>query len=125
MSCWGVLWPTQPSDSVLLSVAIAVEQLHFKTPEELRSKVGEAPELPASGGGARREEEPKLRWVAAVGGRRRSCGEWGRAGAGRAARRPAVPGEEFGRRRRWLGMLVPTGETATNRSGKGLDKGSV
>ena len=60
MSCWGVLWPTQPSDSVLLSVAIAVEQLHFKTREELRSQPGEAPELPASGGGAGREEEPKL-----------------------------------------------------------------
>ena len=85
MSFWGVLWPMQPSDSLLLSVAIAVEQLYFKTREELRSQPGEAPELPASGGGAGREEEPKLRWVAALGGRRRSCGEWGRAGAGRAS----------------------------------------
>ena len=90
--------------------------------EELQSKAGEAPELPASDGSARRDEEPKLRGVAPVSGRRRSCGEWGRTGAGRAARRPAVPGEEFGRWRRWLGMLVLAGKTATNRSGQGLDK---
>ena len=77
MSFWGILWPMQASDSVLLSVAIAVEQLHFKTREELRSQPGEAPELPASGGSAGREEEPKLGWVAALGGRLRSCGEWG------------------------------------------------
>ncbi|XBI38132.1 hypothetical protein VPH35_123256 [Triticum aestivum] len=52
MSYWGVLWPMQHSDSVLLSITIAVEQLHFKTGEELRSQPGEAPELPACGGGA-------------------------------------------------------------------------
>ncbi|XP_044440248.1 uncharacterized protein [Triticum aestivum] len=72
MSCWGVLWPTQPSDSVLLSVAIAVEQLHFKTREEPRSK-----------GEKRRSCLPP---VAVTGGRKsRSCEGWRQSAGGAAA----------------------------------------
>ncbi|XP_048560066.1 uncharacterized protein LOC125540498 isoform X2 [Triticum urartu] len=115
MSCWGVLWPRKPSDSVVLFVAIAVVQLPFKTREEMQSMAGEAPELPASGGGARREEEPKLRWW------RHSAG-----GAAAAASRgaPELGGHPGDRRCQvrslagggW-GYLVPAGETAMNRSG--------
>ena len=68
MSCWGVLWPRQPSDSVVLFIAIAVEQLPFKTREELRSMAGDALELPASGGGAGRKSRSWDGWRHSAGG---------------------------------------------------------